>query len=62
MSDYLQDFIDFFGLSDLFTETLTVQNALGISITAFIGVIITIAGIRCIFELIKILTDWSRFK
>lgn len=62
MSEYLQDFIDFFGMSDLFTETLTVQNVLGISITAFIGAVITVAGIRCIFELIKIVTDWSRFR
>lgn len=62
MSSYLQDFIDFFGVSDFFTETLTVQQVLGLSITAFIGALITIAGIRCIFELIKILTDWSKFK
>lgn len=62
MSTYLQDFIDFFGISDIFTETLTVQNVIGISITAFIGAIITVAGIRVIFELIKILTDWSNFK
>lgn len=62
MSEYLTDFIEFFGLDPLFTETLTVQNVLGLSITAFIGAVITVAGIRCIFELIKILTDWSRFK
>lgn len=62
MSQYLTDFIDFFGLSDFFTETLTVQNVLGLSVTAFIGVIITIAGIRCMFELMKIISDWSRFK
>lgn len=62
MSSYLSDFIDFFGIGDLFTETLTVQNVLGISITAFIGAVITVAGIRCIFELIKILTDWRNFK
>lgn len=62
MSEYLTDFIEFFGLDPLFTETLTVQNVLGLSITAFIGGVITVAGIRCIFELIKILTDWSRFK
>lgn len=62
MSEYLQDFIDFFGISDIFTEILTVQNVIGISITAFIGAVITVAGIRVIFELIKILTDWSNFK
>lgn len=62
MASYLEDFIEFFGVSDLLTETLTVQQVLGISITSFIGAIITIAGIRCVFELIKILTDWSKFK
>lgn len=62
MSQSLTDFIDFFGLSDFFSSTLSVQQVLGLSITAFIGAVITIAGIRCIFELIKILTDWSRFK
>ena len=62
MSEYLNDFIEFFGLNPLFTDTLTVQNVIGLSITAFIGGVITVAGIRCIFELIKILTDWSRFK
>lgn len=62
MASYLEDFIEFFGVSDLLTETLTVQQVLGISITAFIGAIITIAGIRCVFELIKILTDWSKFR
>ena len=55
MSEYLTDFIEFFGLDPLFTETLTVQNVLGLSITAFIGGVITVAGIRCIFELLKFL-------
>lgn len=62
MSEYLQDFIDFFNLSTFFTGTMTVQEVLGYSITAFIGCIITIAGIRCVFELIKIVTDWSKFR
>lgn len=62
MSEYLTDFIEFFGLDPFFNGTLTVQNVLGLSITAFIGGVITVAGIRCIFELIKIITDWSRFK
>ena len=61
MSEYLETFIEFFGLGDFVTETLTVQQVLGLSITAFIGAIITIAGIRCIFEIIKIVTDWSKF-
>lgn len=62
MSSYLQDFIDFFNLDTFFTGTMTVQEVLGYSITAFLGALITIAGIRCIFEFIKIVTDWSRFK
>ena len=63
MSDYLSDFIDFFGLGSFFDGTaLTVQEVLGMSILAFIGCIITVLGIKCVFELIKILTDWSKFK
>ena len=62
MSEYLSDFIDFFNLSGFFESTLTVQEVIGYSITAFIGALITIAGIRCIFELIKILTDWRNFR
>lgn len=62
MSQYLSDFIDFFGLDVFFESTLTVQEVLGYSIVAFIGAVITVAGIRCIFELIKIVTDWSKFK
>lgn len=61
MAEYLETFITYFGLADFWEETLTVQQVLGLSITAFIGAIITIAGIRCIFEIIKIVTDWSRF-
>ena len=63
MAEYLNDFIDFFGLSTFFDgTTLTVQNALGISIVAFVGAIFTILGVRCVFELIKIVTDWGRFR
>ena len=61
MAEYLETFIEFFGLGDFLTETLTVQQVLGLSITAFIGAIVTIVGIRCIFEIIKIVTDWSKF-
>lgn len=61
MAEYLETFITYFGLVDFWEETLTVQQVLGLSITAFIGAIITIAGIRCIFEIIKIVTDWSKF-
>ena len=62
MSTTLQDFIDFFGLSDFFgSGTLTVQNVIGLSIVAFIGAIFCIIGVRCILELIKIVTDWRNF-
>lgn len=63
MSEYINDFIEFFDLADLFSSTtITVQNAIGLSIVAFIGCIFTIMGVRCVFELIKIVTDWSRFR
>lgn len=63
MSEYISDFIDFFNLADLFSSnTITVQNAIGLSIVAFIGTIFMIMGVRCVFELIKIVTDWSRFR
>lgn len=62
MAQYLIDFVNYFGISGFYDSTLTVQQALGMSIIAFIGCIITIAGIRCIFELIKTLTDWSKFR
>lgn len=63
MSEYLNDFIDFFGLS-AFTDgtVLTVQNVIGLSLIAMLGAVFTLLGVRCIFELIKIVTDWSRFK
>lgn len=63
MSSYLSDFIDFFGLSSFFDGTvLSVQQILGYSIIAFLGGIFTLIGVRCVFELIKIVTDWGRFK
>ena len=62
MSQALTDFVEFFGIDMLFQNTVTVQVLLTLIITSFIGCIITVAGIRCIFELIKILTDWSKFK
>ena len=63
MGAYLNDFIDFFGLSAFFDGTvLTVQEILGYSIVAFLGGIFTLIGVRCVFELIKIVTDWSRFR
>ena len=63
MSEYLNDFIDFFGLSAFNDGTvLTVQNVIGLSLIAMLGAVFTLLGVRCIFELIKIVTDWSRFK
>lgn len=63
MSQYLQDFITFFGLDSFFgSDPITVQQTIGLSIVAFIGCIFTILGARCVFELIKIVTDWSNFK
>ena len=63
MSQYLEEFIEFFNLSSFYDGTvLTVQDTIGLSITAFIGAVFTILGFRCVLELIKIVTDWSRFK
>lgn len=63
MSQYLNDFIQFFNLDAFYSSTpITVQQTIGLSITAFIGAIFTIMGIRCVFELIKIVTDWSKFR
>lgn len=63
MSEYLNDFIEFFGLS-AFTDgtVLTVQNVLGLSLVAMLGAVFTLLGVRCVFELIKIVTDWGRFR
>lgn len=63
MSQYLEDFIEFFNLEILFgSDPVTVQQLLGVTIVGFIGSIFTIIGIRCVFELVKIVTDWSKFK
>ena len=62
MSQTLTDFIEFFGIDQLLNNTVTVQFLLAVTIGSVIGCILTIAGIRCIFELIKILTDWSKFR
>lgn len=63
MSDVLQQFIDFFQLNSLVDGSIsTVSEFLGITILAFFGLIFSIIGIRIVFELVKILTDWSRFK
>ena len=62
MSQYLTDFIEFFGLDTAISTSLDVQTFLTMITVSFLGMILTIAGIRCIFELIKILTDWSKFR
>ena len=62
MSTTLQDFIDFFGLSDFFgSGTLTVQNVIGLSIVAFIGAIFCIIGVRCILEIPPISNNFDKF-
>ena len=62
MSQYLSDFIDFFGLGGFFDgSVLTVSECIGITVVAFLGCIFTICGIRCVFELIKTVTDWRNF-
>lgn len=64
MSEYLQEFIDFFGLDMLLTGSNdpSLYQVIGLITVAFIGAIFAIMGVRCVFELIKIVTDWSRFK
>lgn len=62
MSQYLQDFIDFFDLSNFYNgSTITVSQCIGMITVAFIGCIFTIIGTRCVFEMIKIVTDWRNF-
>lgn len=63
MGEYINDFIEFFGLSGFTDGTvLTVQNVIGMSLIAMLGAVFTLLGIRCVFELIKIVTDWGRFR
>ena len=60
MAEFLSDFIEYFGL-DYFGESITLQEMLGLIIISYIGLMLTMVGIRCIFELIKIVTDRSNF-
>lgn len=63
MSETLQSFIDFFGLSSFFDGTvLTVQEVIGLQLTATAGIIFVLVGVRCVFELIKTVTDWRNVK
>lgn len=62
MSEYLQQFIEFFGIDYLIgNDPLTVQQVIGYQISGFIGALFMIAAIRCIFEIIKTVTDWRKF-
>ena len=62
MSQYLIDFMEFFGLDYLTSsDPLTVQQVLGFQLSAAIGCIFMLTAIRCVFELIKTLTDWRKF-
>ncbi len=60
MPEFLTDFITYFGL-DYFGEAITVKETIGLIIISYIGLMLTMVGIRCIFELIKIITDRSNF-
>lgn len=60
MSTFLTDFAEYFGVN-YFGYNLTVQQALGVIIITYCGLMLTMCGIRCIFELIKIITDRSNF-
>ena len=63
MSYVLEQFIDFFQLDSLLDGSVSsVSGFLGLTILAFFGLIFTVIGVRIVFELVKILTDWSRFK
>ena len=63
MNDIIEDFLTFFRLDSLAdTSSLSVGDFLGLSFISFFALVFTIIGIRIVFELIKIVTDWSRFK
>lgn len=62
MSEIVQEFYDFFGLSDLFSaETVTVLDFLRGSVTVFVGVVFVLVMLRFVMEIVKIVTDWRRF-
>lgn len=63
MSQVLSDFLTFFGLTDLYnmSSEITVNQFLGLVLCAFFSLIFTIVGIRAILELIKIISDQSKF-
>lgn len=63
MSQVVSDFLDFFSLSDLYSmsEEITVSQFLGLVLCAFFAMVFTIVGIRAVIELIKIISDQSKF-
>lgn len=63
MNDTLQAFFEFFLLSDIFSgETVTVLDFMRGSVVAFVAVIFVLCMLRFIMEIIKILTDWTRWR
>lgn len=63
MSTVLQDFIDFFNLGAfLDTSSLTVGDFLGLVVVCMVALVFSCIGVRCIFEFIKIITDYNRFR
>ena len=62
MSEYLTEFIEFFGLDNILSaDPLTVQQVIGYQITALIGVIFLLTAVACVFEIIKTVCDWRHF-
>lgn len=63
MSQVVQEFLDFFYLSDLYNMSadITVNEFLGLVFCAFFAFVFTIVGIRAVIELIKIISDQSKF-
>lgn len=63
MSSVVNDFLDFFSLSDLYNMSpdITVNEFLGLVFCAFFAMIFTVVGIRAVIELIKIISDQSKF-
>lgn len=63
MSDVVNDFLDFFMLSELFSsEDISVLDFLKGSLVAFIALAFTLVMLRFIMEIVKIITDWVRWR
>lgn len=63
MSTALSDFLTFFGLNGLLnmSDSITVNQFLGLVIVAFFAMIFTVIGLKAVLELIKILTNQVKF-